>query len=134
MLAYRLIKLILNSYYYFHWCSDWKCIVVVPHLILKNVSILTLRYPRRNLDRYQNFSVTLWKDSTQPDLFNNFQLVLASREDQVRVLRPRIISIILDDQFLLYLLSRSQLVKVWVLDAHQLHRQRASHRCVVETH
>ena len=89
MLAYRLIKLILNSYYYFHWCSDWKCIVVVPHLILKNVSILTLRYPRRNLDRYQDFSVTLWKDSTQPDLFNNFQLVLASREDQVRGRRIR---------------------------------------------
>ena len=134
MLAYRLIRLILNSYYYSHWCSDWKCIVVVPHLVLKNVSILTLRYPRRNLDRYQNFSVTLWKDSTQPDFFNNFQLVLASREDQVRVLWPRIVSIILDDQFLLYLLSRSQLVKVWVLDAHQPHRQRASHRCVVETH
>ena len=106
----------------------------MPHLVLKNVPILILRDPHRHLNRYQNLRATLWRDSTQPDLFNNFELVLASRKDQVSVLWPRIASIILNDQFLLYLLPRSQFVEVWVLDAHQPHRQRVSHLCLAKTH
>ena len=77
--------------------------------------------PQGHLDRDEYLSATLRCNSPKLNLLDDFELILAGREDQVRVMRPRIQSIILDHKFLIDLLAWSHLEKVWILNAHETH-------------
>ena len=120
----RHVRLVTNSHdNKLERSSNGHSLVAMSHFVLKEEPILIFGELVWHCDRNRDLYAALMPYRAKKKLFNHFELVLRACKHKPSVFGPGARSIVLDNKLLIDGLTCAHLEFVWILDAHQAHRQ-----------